>query len=176
MHKLFPSQHEDEKIFIVVREHWVRFFFRLAIWLMFAAALLVFNRYAPDFLPGLFEDLAGDVTSLLRQVYTLFLAASLFLLWVFYYLNMQIVTDRRVVDVDQVGLFSHVVSELHIENIEDVTSETNGILGNIFNYGMVYIQTAGSKERFEFNNVPNPSAINKLVLDLYEKIPHKKQD
>lgn len=171
MHKLFPSQAEDEKIHIVVRQHWVVLLKKFLIWFIFAAGLVLFRQFGQTYLPGLFEGDLGKVTKLFMQVYTLFLALSLFLIWLIYYLNVQIITDRRIVDVDQVGLFFHEVSELHIENIEDVTSDVSGILGNIFNYGMVYVQTAGSRERFEFDQVPNPGQINKLLLDLYEKLP-----
>lgn len=169
MRRLFPSQQEDEKVFLVIREHWFHLFLKILVWFIFAAALLLFNRYAPEYLPGLFEDTAGSVTRLFIQVYTLFLTLSLFLIWLSYYLNLQIITDRRIVDIDQTGLFSHTVSELHIENIEDVTSDTKGLFGTLFNYGMVYVQTAASIERFEFDNVPNPAAVEKLILDLYEK-------
>jgi hypothetical protein len=65
------------------------------------------------------------------------------------------------------------VSELHIANIEDVTSDISGILGTVFNYGDVFVQTAGNTERFEFSDVPNPAIINKLLLDLYEHIRQK---
>jgi hypothetical protein len=171
-HKLFPSQMDDEPVYLVVREHWIRLLGKLLLWTFFAAALIVFNRYVKASLPLLFEGRIGLITQLFTQVYTLFLAASLFLIWLIYYLNVQIITDRRIVDIDQVGLFSHTTTELHIENIEDVTSQNNGILGNIFNYGMVYVQTAGSKERFEFNNVASPGLIEKTLLDLYEKLPH----
>ncbi len=84
-------------------------------------------------------------------------------------MNIEIITDIRVVEVDQIGLFNHTISELHIDKIEDATSETVGVFGTIFNYGNVYVQTAGTTERFEFHHVPNPAAIEKLVLDLYEK-------
>jgi uncharacterized membrane protein YdbT with pleckstrin-like domain len=119
--------------------------------------------------PGLFEGFPGQVTLLFTQVYTLFLTLSLFLILIFYYLNIQIITDIRIVDISQVGLFSHTVSELHIDKIEDATSKTTGIFGTIFNYGDVYVQTAGTIERFEFQDVPNPAGIEKLILDLYEK-------
>lgn len=172
MRRLFPSQQEEEKVFLVIREHWFHLFLKIAVWLMFAAALLTFNKYTPEYLPALIEGTMGAVTQLFTQVYTLFLTLSIFVIWLSYYLNMQIITDRRIVDIDQAGLFSHTVSELHIENIEDVTSETKGLFGTLFNYGMVYVQTAASVERFEFDNVPNPAAIEKLILDLYEKNPH----
>ncbi len=168
-HKLFPSQQEGEEIYLVVREHWVYFLFKLLVWIFFAAALVIFNRLAQNFLPLLFEGRFGQVTLLFTQVYTLFLALSLFLIFLFHYLNIQIITNIRIVDIDQVGLFSHVISELHIDKIEDVTSESNGIFSSLFNYGDVYVQTAATIERFEFNNVPNPAGIEKLILDLYEQ-------
>lgn len=175
MRRLFPSQLDDEKIYIVVRQHWVVLLKKLVIWFIFALALILFRRYGQAWLPGFFEGNIGTVTRLFIQVYTLFLTLSLFLIWLIYYLNVQIITDRRIVDIDQVGLFHHEVSELHIENIEDVTSDISGILGTIFNYGDVYVQTAGTIERFEFNGVPDPGAINKLILDLYEQIPPERR-
>ncbi len=171
MKKLFPSQLDDERVYLVVRAHWVRLILKLLMWLLFVIALMVFNSTVKNNFPLLLENRTGEIIRLFTQIYTLFLVLSLFLIWVFYYLNVQIITDRRIVDIDQVGLFSHTVSELHISNIEDITSETNGILGNLFNYGMVYVQTAASKERFEFDNVPDPGAINRLILDIYEKLP-----
>jgi len=172
MRRLFPSQQDEEKVFLVIRQHWFYLFLKMLIWFMFVAALLAFNKFVPEYAPVLLEDKAGMVTKLFIQVYTLFLTLAIFFIWLSYYLNEQIITDRRIVDVHQEGLFSHTVSELHIENIEDVTSETKGLFGTLFNYGMVYVQTAASVERFEFDNVPNPAAIEKLILDLYEKNPH----
>lgn len=167
--KLFPSQQEGETIYLVVREHWFHLFLKILVWSFFAVVLILFHRYVPGIVPFLFTEKAGQITLLFTQVYTLFLALSLFLIVTFYYLNIQIVTDLRIVDVTQVGLFSHTVSELHIDKIEDVTSETNGIFGTIFSYGNVYVQTAAAVERFEFNDVPNPASIEKMILDLYEK-------
>jgi hypothetical protein len=169
MHKLFPSQQEGEEIYLLVREHWFNLFLKLLVWVFFAVVLVEFNRLAQANFPGLFVDAPGQVTLLFTQIYTLFLAVGLFLIFVFYYLNVQIITSIRVVDIDQIGLFDHVVSELHIDKIEDVTSETSGVFGTIFNYGRVMVQTAGTEEHFKFQNVPNPAGIEKMILDLYEK-------
>ena len=170
MHKLFPSQMEDEKIYLVAREHWVHLFLKIFIWAFFAAVLILFNRYAKAGLPALYIGAWGQITLLFTQIYTLFLSLSLFLIFVFYYLNVHIVTGLRIVDIDQVGLFSHVVSELHIDKIEDATSKVDGVFGTIFNYGDVEVETAGAKtDKFVFENVPNPAGIEKIILDLYEK-------
>jgi uncharacterized membrane protein YdbT with pleckstrin-like domain len=169
MHRLFPSQLDNEVIYLVVRQHPFILFVRLLIWAFFASGLVIFQRFGPQNIPGLFEGVLGKYTSLAEQIYLLILLLGLFLILIIYYLTIQIITDIRVVDVDQSGLFSHTVSELHIDKIEDVTSKTTGIFGTIFNYGDVFIQTAGTIERFEFDNVPNPAAIEKLILDLYEQ-------
>lgn len=167
--KLFPSQQPDEKIILIAREHWFKLFVKV-----FAIALL-------SLLPWIFQLLLVDSTILSRSetasliaaavinVYYLGLLIALFVVFVLYYLNVHIVSEQRVVDIDQVGLLSHEVSELNIETIEDVSSHTVGIFGNILNYGTVYVQTAGGTERFEFHNVPNPEAIASTILDLYEK-------
>lgn len=171
MVKLFPSQQEGEHIYLVVREHWFHFALKVLIWLIFVAAFFLFKLYMPPLLPGLFAGTIGQVTSLFEQVYGIFLIVVIFLLWVFYYLNIQIITNLRIVDIDQEGLFSHVISELHIDKIEDVTSSVNGIFGTIFDYGNVYVQTAAAVDKFEFTNVPQPGRLEKLILDLYEQRP-----
>lgn len=169
MHKLFPSQMEGETIFQVVREHWFHLFLKLLVWVFFAGMLVWFNRFVAANLPQLQEGTWGQVTLLFTQIYTLFLTLSLFLIFAFYYLNVHIITSVRVVDIDQEGLFAHTVSELHIDKIEDVTSKVNGVFGTLFNYGDVFVQTAGTLERFKFEDVPNPAEIEKTILNLYEK-------
>jgi len=167
--KLFPSQQEGEQIYLVVREHWFHLLLKILVWVLFAAALVLFEQFGQAALPSLFLSAVGLVTLLFTQVYILFLVLSLFLIFVFYYLSIGIITDIRVVDIHQVGLFDHIISELHIDKIEDATSETTGLFGTMFNYGKVTVQTAGSQERFIFENVPNPAGIEKMILDLYEK-------
>jgi uncharacterized membrane protein YdbT with pleckstrin-like domain len=170
MHRsLFPGQQSDESIYIVVRQHWVILAKRIVVWIVLAAALVLAKRYLPALGPEILKGPFGGLIDVFIQVYILFLITSLFIIWVLYYLNMYIVTNERIVDVDQKGLFAHHVSELNLEKVEDVTSEVNGILGHLFDYGTVYIQTAGTKERFDFENVPNPGHITKVILHLYEQ-------
>src|SRR3989338_1049349 len=168
--KLFPSQTEGERVYLVVREHWVYFALKVFIWFCFFGLYVGVRVWGQTIIPGLFDGTFGQIIALVLDLYLLVLVLTIFILWVLYYLNIQVITAIRIVDVDQVGLFSHTASELNIEKIEDVTSEVNGIIGTVFNYGNVYIQTAGATEHFEFTNVHNPALIQKMVHDLYEKI------
>ena len=136
------------------------------------------TAFLPPTFPALLQGTFGQVTSLFEDIisYPSILTLAAFLIFIFYYLNIQIITSIRVVDVTQEGLFSHTISELHIDKIEDATSSSNGLFGTIFNYGNVYVQTAGATDRFEFHNVPDPAGIEKLVLNLYEKNSNFAQD
>lgn len=82
-----------------------------------------------------------------------------------YNANQLIVTDIHVTQVLQVGLFNRKVSELTMENVEDVTSEQGGVFPTIFNYGTLKVETAGEQNNFVFKYCPNPNAYAKALQD-----------
>ncbi|OGE82460.1 MAG: hypothetical protein A3B10_00080 [Candidatus Doudnabacteria bacterium RIFCSPLOWO2_01_FULL_44_21] len=172
---LFPGQQENEQIFIITRQHWMVLVTKLLVWFLFIIILFLsdwaINRYAPT----LKKDPYLDYVNLIKTIYLLFILLGFLITWVMYYLNMQIVTNERIVDITQKSLLHHTISELHLSRIEDVTAEVNGILENFFDYGNVYVQTAAETNRFEFDRVPNPTKINKILLDLYEALPEKQK-
>jgi hypothetical protein len=173
--KLFPSQQPGEQILIVVREHWFRLFIKLAVIFVLMLLPYLVKTLLGDELPLLDTDRGAAIIALILQFYYLGLLIALFVVWVLYYLNIHIVSAERIVDIDQTGLLNHVVSELNIETIEDVSSKTTGLFGNILNYGTVFVQTAGATERFRFENVPNPAYIASIVLEVYEQHDKKEQ-
>jgi hypothetical protein len=170
---LFPGQQDSEKVYLVVREHWFLLLFRVAIWFLFIAVLFAFDHYAAIYMPRLLEEPYVYYVSVLKNIFLIYVVYALFLLWSLYHLSYQVVTNERVVDVTQSSIFNHSIAELHLINIEDVTAETKGLFGTIVGYGNVYIQTAGTKEHFIFNNVPAPDKVAKLILDLYQ---HEKDE
>lgn len=167
--KLFPSQQPNEKILILVREHWFRLFFKVFTITILSLLPLAFRLLLVDTNILSRSVTANLIVSVISSVYYLVLFVALFVVFVLYYLNLHIVSEERIVDIDQIGLLSHEVSELNIKTVEDVTSQTKGLFGNLLNYGTVYVQTAGAVERFEFDNVPNPERIATTILALYEK-------
>ena len=84
--------------------------------------------------------------------------------------NRIIVTDRNVTQVLQYGLFSRKVSQLNINNVEDVTALQKGILPTFFNYGTLKIETAGEQVNFHFSFCPNADYHAKIILDAREKV------
>ena len=99
-----------------------------------------------------------------------------------YYLSMQIVTDRRIVDIDQEGLFTRQVNELSMDKIQDVTYKQDNVIATLFNFGNVLVKTASSGEAnidplyksngFVFENVPNPQDVTKIIANTHYKYTH----
>lgn len=174
MQKLYPSQQPNEKIMLVVRETLFLLFVRIAFVFILILIPAIIGALVSAFDLIAISEEATSLISVGVQLYYLGTLIALFIILTLYYLNINVVSDQRIVDIDQRSLLYREVSELNIETIEDVTTETKGLFGNIVNYGTVFIQTAGARERFEFNNVPQPDAIASLILQLYEQHDKKK--
>lgn len=141
------------------------------VWLIFVGILFFYDGFIVNEFPILDTPQAVKIANFVKSVYLMYLMAGIMTIWILYYLNYQIITNERLVDVDQKNLLFHSTTEIHIAQIEDVSSEIKGVLGNLFNYGHVYVQTAGTKTRFEFDYIPDPNAVVKQVLDLYKQVP-----
>ncbi|MFZ2970973.1 MAG: PH domain-containing protein, partial [Minisyncoccia bacterium] len=106
-------------------------------------------------------------------IYYGFLWISVFIKWVDYYLDVWIVTDMRLLDIEQVGFFSRKVSEVDLKRIQDITSEVTGMMESMFGFGNVFIQTASEETRFKLKSIPHPVTTRKIIIDLYEAAREK---
>lgn len=128
-------------------------------------AIWYVNMYQPAILD---QPVAGPMIVLGGTAFFLYAWLFLFQAFMDYYLDIWVVTNRRILSIEQTGLFSRTVSELRLYRIQDVTSTITGPLHTVFGYGDVEIQTAGEKTRFTFEDIPQPNAIAKSILELSE--------
>lgn len=88
--------------------------------------------------------------------------------------NRWIVTSDSLTQVQQTGLFTRQASQLSLDNLEDITTEQNGLLAQMLDYGVLKAETAGENSKFKFMFCPNPNYYAKLILDAREKLVQKK--
>lgn len=156
----FDSQEREEQVILLLRQHpitqvkWILITLGLIIF-PFLFSLLPFSLVVPSRFA-----LAGLVGWYL--LITGFVIES-FLGWFF---NVYIITDERVIDVDFISLIYKNVSAAKIDNIEDVTAVTGGAIRSIFDMGTVIVQTAGAQQQIEFEDVPHPAKVTKLLNEL----------
>jgi len=165
----FKGKKPDEEVILLLRRHWLVFIFRFLPFFLFFILLLVFHVVGVRIIAFLGFDLGVNWFYLIESFLGLFLWLSLFVTWVNFYLDVWIVTDTRIVDINQISLFNRHVSELKHNKIQDVTSEVHGIIPTLFKYGDVYIQTAGNKQRFVFKQIPDPMSTRNMIMRLQKQ-------
>lgn len=152
---LFPTQNENEKIIKVANRHPISFvrdaFGLIVLFILSFSAMLIFF-YVPYVLPLAFLVF---VFSIIGFFYSYFTWSK----------DKYIITDQRIIDMDQRTLFSRSQKEAFIDKIQDVVSETKGFLGSVFKYGNVDIQTAGETS-LTLDDIANPDMVQKIISDL----------
>jgi ABC-type multidrug transport system fused ATPase/permease subunit len=166
----FPGLRKEERILLVLRRHG---FVLVTTGLLFAFLIvfpLVLQFLLPQgFLVSLQASVWGGVITLVLSAYYLFLWLFFFTVLVDYYLDVWIVTNERVVSILQEALFHRVIAEQSVIRVQDVPSSVRGIFPTFLNFGNVFIQTAGERERFVFMQLPNPEDVKKSILQAHEE-------
>ncbi len=171
----FKDKKSDEDIILILRRHWLTFIFKFFP-IILGVILLVFTHFVlADMMDSWFSVENLDVVYFIESVMAMFLWLIAFIFWIDYYFDAWIITDHRIIDIEQQGLFRRNVSELEHSKIQDVTTEIHGILPTILKYGFVYVQTAGKKGRFIFKEVPNPMFVRKLIVGLQKRMIREKE-
>lgn len=163
----------DEEILLEARKHWFVYFSEVSV--LVALLFLPWVGWNLFSLDQLFV-LQGNTYHLfvfLYMTWFVFLWTYLFIIWTNHYLDRWIVTDRRIIDIEQIGLFNREESTFRIENIEDITIEIRGFFATTLDYGTIHIQTAGENRVMSFDNVPSPKKIKGLVTRHHDKLYSK---
>lgn len=161
------TRHPGEKIEFSLRRHPIVFLGPIFVFLVLAAlpfvAGAVFLQGGPLMLPN---ELADVGLKLLIAIYYLGILIFFFSEFTDYYLDIDIVTSDRILDITQKGLFGRSIAELDLTRVQDVNSEIKGIIPTLLDYGTVLIQTAATEENFKFEQVPHPHKVRQRILEL----------
>lgn len=165
-----PNKLANEKIVKVLRRDLFILFKKIVFFCILLLLPLLFFLITLQMYPNLLqEQVSFAIAVLMGCAYYLFIWLFSFFSFIDYYLDVWIITNERIIDVQQRGFFSRVIAEQRLDRVQDVVSETHGFFPTVLKYGEVHIQTAGAKQRFLFHQVPNPGKIRNIVIKLAEK-------
>lgn len=163
----FPGQEEREAIFVFVRPYFLAFVpASLVFTLIFILALVIQVGVRFGYIGSGLGSLGVNAVVLGLGVFELFVLIVYLIALLDFYYDILIVTDRRLVDIEQKQLFHRDISEMHLEEIQDVNSQVSGFFATIFGFGQVLVQTAGSQANFIFKNLRHPREVASIISDL----------
>jgi uncharacterized membrane protein YdbT with pleckstrin-like domain len=167
--ELEPGEH----IMKEVRKHWLVFLGMLLPYILLALLPLVLPgafAYAARLYPALLEAVAGLTLAtpwvrIVVGIWWLMLWIGAFTAFTSYFLNVWVITNHRIVKIRQYQFFNRKVSSFLLMRVQDVTTETYGILSDIFGYGCVQVETAGTASNlFRMDGVADPQGMRDLIM------------
>lgn len=163
--KLDPQEQKIE----IFRKHWLVMFFEILLFGFIALIPLVSGFVVIHFSGVIIDPVLERAITVIIATWLLFVWIAFFIVYTDYYLDIWVLTDKRLIDAEQLGLFSREVSVARLEHIQDATTNVTGLLPTIFGYGDVHIQTAAHDKEFILRNVQHPKRVRDLIMREQER-------
>lgn len=162
----FSGQDRGEEIVLIVRQHPIVLLPGIVTSVLVLFIGFVISSVLANY--GLLgsKSVAGIIAFLI--ILTLFILTSIFSAFLKWFYTVNIVTTTRIIDLDFQDVIKHVYTEARLDKIEDVTHKPAGFWSSIFDFGDVYVQTAGTKMGIIMKNVPRARDIQDTIYDLID--------
>lgn len=153
-HKYFEDQFDDEEVLFVFRKH------PIVMRRGFIAAMLIL--------------LLGAVPSLFNPTYTTYfagMAAAFFVgglvmlpSWISWHFSVFIITDQRLIQITQKGLFNRSVIDMRLNQIQMVNYQVAGLQETLLGFGTIMMQTFVGD--LVIHEIHHPAKIQKKLLEI----------
>lgn len=158
----------DEKILVVKRQHWWVVGSTLIVLaiatLGLTIALLIGFRIFPIFSPLVFILLILTVLVIALAILTKTVVA--------WYMHLYIVTNRKILEVYYVPIFSYWIKEVLLDQVRctEIDIRTQGFLNQWLNKGDIIItfDRPTHEEEFTFSDIANPREVGLYLGDVFE--------
>jgi hypothetical protein len=159
----------NEAILKVVRKHWfiiVAELFGVIIMLLTPVFILFALIALPtEYLPFIIE-LESHLPIIIYGIiiWTLMALMIGFMIWTHYFLDLWVITDRRIIVIDQLTFFNRKVSSFRLERLQDIKFSVVGIIATFLNFGTIRAQTASMAEsNFQTHGLPDPQGLQSII-------------
>ncbi|MDR3570693.1 MAG: HAMP domain-containing sensor histidine kinase [Candidatus Pacebacteria bacterium] len=154
----------DEQVLLVVHKHWASFLHDL-----FYIALPAFAAFTLLFLISSLPQTGVDsgihvIAAILFPGCLLAVVIMAAILWSNYYLDMIVVTDRRLFFISQISLTKREVLGWNLHEVAHVDARQDNFLETFFNFGTLNLRTSNDEGDALIEGVPNPEYVCAIIL------------
>ena len=151
---------EWEKLSIEIRRHWIVY---VMIWIYAMVGIIIstitFSLFWLDFL-----------NVICNIIFWMYFSMFLYIEWLNHELDLYIVTNNRIIGVEQISWMNRITREYNLWQVQEVSSKTKGILANIFNYWTLSIQTAwANTNNLDMDFCPDSIQQARKVLNIVDE-------
>ena len=166
----FQTQKATESIILFLRSH----FITNISWIVISLILIFIPILLFSLLPSLgINPLSSPIVSRFVGVYVflyyLLIFSYIFISFLHWFYNVFIVTTERIVDIDYSDIVVHNIAVTSLHHVQDVNYTQSGFIPTFFNYGDLFVQTAGDERNFEAYSIPKPREATHIIGELTGK-------
>ncbi len=163
----FIHQKNYEHVVAKVRRHFITFIPTIILFVLLSSLPIILQLLFSTLFPTILAINNVHLAALLlASIYYLSLLLFFYTEFVAFYLDILIITNDRLIDVNQHSLFSRSIAEMDLYQTQDVISEVKGFWASFFKYGTITVQNASGITKFQALNVPHPDKLREIILDL----------
>jgi len=141
----------------------------VAVGFLIVVLAVVIFVVAPGILTNFTRGQIFSIGALIFAVACLIAAGFVFVAHTIYWGNKWIVSDNSITQIKRISLFDKQTSQLSLANLEDITAEQDGLLAQMFHFGVISAETAAATDKFTFVYCPNPSQYVQQILAARER-------
>lgn len=98
-------------------------------------------------------------------IYWLFVWMGAFGVFTNYFLDQWVVTNERIIDINQIDFWNREISSLFLNRIQNVETEIDGFFHTLFGFGTVSVESAGAEVgRVKMQGLARPNHVRDLIL------------
>ncbi len=147
-----------EKVITVIKRHWIVYVILCVyflLWIIISISIYII----------LWNILISHLTNI---VFLLFFSIFLYIEWINHELDMYVVTNNRIIWIDQISFLNRSVSECNLEQIQEVNSKSTWLFSNLLNYWTLSIQTAWNKTTLQMGFCPDSMQSARKLLNIVD--------
>lgn len=117
------------------------------------------------FSPGALLSFGNPWFDFIVGIYWLFVWMGMFGVFTDYFLDQWIVTNERVIDINQKSFWRREVTSLFLDRVQNVESSVGGVFHTLFGFGTVTVESAGAEQhKIRMPGLPGPGHVRDVIL------------
>lgn len=169
----FEGKTPDENVVIFLHRHWFTLIGKFLVFLILVILPIILGASAERLLKIIG---GGNFGIVIMTLYYMALWSAIIYTLTMYLLDSWIVSSKRIINNTQQGFFNRTISETQLLRVQDVSVKISGMIPTVLHFGDVEIQTAGTTEKFVFEQIPNPEQVKDEIMNLVtvakNNLPH----
>jgi len=168
----YPGKHDDDKVVLFVRKHWVKYLVVSIISVLLFSipliAIIVFFSNKSEI-----DSMSVEIITVSIGIYLLIVMALILQAFVDFYLDMFVITEDRIIFVRQNGFFNQQIDESHIAEISEVGVDIKGFINSVVGCGDVIVHMGNDEAILTIDDIQHPEKVAREITRLHKEFVGK---